>query len=176
MAMHHEELEALRGHFSNELRASDGALSSSQAALATTRRLLDDAQGQLRHNEHAKLRHDQQMQLAHPTQASNGSRARDGWRQPSHVGSAPIAVGLLLQEVRDLERWIDEAALAHRRQAEAERLQDFYAAQLQGQEAEERRRAEEREGAVAHAREEAARLHVALHVSGQREAQALALA
>ena len=63
-----------------------------------------------------------------------------------------------------LTRWIDEAALAHRRQAEAERLQDFYAAQLQGQEDEGRWRAEEREGAVALAREEAARLHVARYV------------
>jgi hypothetical protein len=96
-----ERLDALRGHFGNELRASDGALASSQAELAATRSLLADAQGQLRHNSQQERR-----DLAHLRQASYDSQARADWRQPSHAGSAtaPIAVGLLLQEVRELER------------------------------------------------------------------------
>ena len=101
--MSHAQLEALRGHFGNELRASDGALASSQAELAATRSLLADAQGQLRHN--AQHEHER-CELAHLRQASYDSHARADWRQPPHVGSStsPIAVGLLLQEVRELER------------------------------------------------------------------------
>ena len=56
-------------------------------------------------------------------------------------------MSLLQEEVRELERWIDEAALAHRRRVEAERLQDFFAAQLQQLEAEMARRAAERDAA-----------------------------
>ena len=96
------ELEALRGHFGKELRASEGALASSQAELAATRSLLADAQGQLRNHAHEHER----LELAHLQQASYDSQARADWRQPPQVGSAvaPIAVGLLLQEVRELER------------------------------------------------------------------------
>ena len=80
---------------------SDGALASSQAELAATRSLLADAQGQLRHN----AQHEQRK-LAHLRQASYDSQVRADWQQPPHAGSAtaPIAVGLLLQEVRELER------------------------------------------------------------------------
>ena len=79
---------------------SDGALASSQAEPAATRSLLADAQGQLRHNAQ------HERKLAHLRQASYDSQARADWRQPPHAGSAtaPIAVGLLLQEVRELER------------------------------------------------------------------------
>jgi hypothetical protein len=96
------ELEALRGHFGKEIRASEGALASSQAELAATRSLLADAQGQLRNHAHEHER----LELAHLQQASYDSQARADWRQPPQVGSAvaPIAVGLLLQEVRELER------------------------------------------------------------------------
>ena len=97
-----QELEALRGHFGKELRASEGALASSQAELAATRSLLADAQGQLRNHAHEHER----LELAHLRQASYDSQARADWRQPPHVGSAmaSIAFGLLLQEVRELER------------------------------------------------------------------------
>ena len=97
-----QELEALRGHFGKELRASEGALAGSQAELAATRSLLANAQGQLRNHAHEHER----LELAHLRQASYDSQARADWRQPPHVGSAmaPIAVGLLLQEVRELER------------------------------------------------------------------------
>ena len=101
--MSHAQLEALRGHFGNELRASDGALASSQAELAATRSLLADAQDQLRHN--AQNEHERR-ELAHLRQACHDSQARADWRQPPHVGSSTslIAVDLLLQEVRELER------------------------------------------------------------------------
>ena len=159
----HEQVEALRGHFSNELLAADGALANSQAELASTKSLLADAQGQLRHNEH---------ELAHLRLAASQNHTRADRRRPAH--GVPIAVSLLLQEVRELERWIDEAALARRRQEDAERLQDFFAAQLQGQEVDAERWTEERMCVVAHARKETAQLQVALRHSREREEQAQA--
>lgn len=97
-----QELEALRGHFGKKLCASEGALASSQAELAAARSLLADAQGQMRNHAHER----DSRELAHLRQASYNSQARADWWQPPHVGSAmaPIAVGLLLQEVRELER------------------------------------------------------------------------
>ena len=86
---------------------ADGALASSQAELAATRSLLANAQGQLRHNaQHEREQRRKRFDIAHMRQASYDSQARADWRQPPHAGSAttPIAVGLLLQEVRELER------------------------------------------------------------------------